>query len=612
MIELELVGQAESRVTGAGVLSVGRAWMNDLVAWDAAHVSGRHGQVEEREGVLWFRDLGSRNGSLVLRVDGSEVDCEPGGGPVRVEPGDRLLLGNREDAVCVLVGRIDEEHSASVQRVTTISADRPMVELGGSADDGGRSLSDLVVGLLGDLTLEQATDLLTVSVLDSFPDVRLVQVFLDGDEPVAQRDRDPGDATRGVSHDLLEVVRTGGEALIFSDQPRDERGDAVAGYGAPLRGPGGLMGALIAVGPATGGDEAELRLLQTCAYHAGPVLEDARGRCEDQQRIALLRQETQDLRQRLLRLVPDGELLDDDPLLGEALEQVERVAPYHTPVLIEGPSGTEKELVARGIHRSSERRHGPFLSSRCSALGENQLEIELFGHEAEAFPGAGRAGLGLCGAADRGTLLLDEVEAISLASQAKLLRVLQHGEVVRVGGARPLRVDVRIVAIARRDLKEEVDKGRFREDLYRRLSVFPVRLSPLADRPSDIPALAQRFAERLGCRAGKGRLSLSDRAVRALCAESWPGNVHELRKRIERAVGLCEGTTIGIAHVEGGVGQDVSAAGFPLLKEARRQFTIQHVNRALELAGGVQREAARLLGLDPGNLSRLLRELGLR
>ena len=612
MIELELEGQAGSRVTGAGVLSVGRAWMNDLVVWDAPHVSGRHGQVEERDGALWFRDLGSRNGSSVLRVDGTELECEPGGEPVRVEPGDRLLLGNSDEAVRVLVGQTDEEEPASVHRVTTLATDRPRVEMVRLDGGEGRPFREFVVGLLGELTLEQVTDLLMASVLDSLPDVRVVQVFLDGDEPVAQRQRDPDDPHRGVGGDVLKVARTGGEALIFSDQTDEAGGDAAVGYSAALRGPGGQVGVVIAIGPATGDGEAELQRLQTYAQHAGPVIEHARCCAEDQRRIALLRQEQRELRQRLQLLDPTLEILDDDPLLGDALKQAERVAPYHTPVLIDGPTGTEKERVARGIHGLSERRHGPFLSISCASIAENLLEAKLLGHEAGAFTGAARASLGLFGAADGGTLLLDEVEATSLALQAKLLRVLQEGEFTRVGGTRPSRVDVRVIAVAHRDLKEEVDKGRFLEDLRRRLSVFPVLLSPLKGRTSDISALAQHFAERFGRRFGKGRMSLSDEAVQALCAEPWPGNVRELRNRIKRAVLLCDGATVEVAQLEDQAERDVASAGLLSLKDARRQFTVEYVSRALERAGGVQREAARLLGVDPGNLSRLLRELGLR
>jgi len=465
MIELELQGRAESRVAAAGVLTVGRAWMNDLVIEGVLHVSGRHGQVEERDGALWYRDLGSRNGTTVLRVDGSELECEPGGAAVRIEPGDRLQLGGPEEAVVVLA-RWSVDATSSLERAPAVAADEP-----------------------------------------AFP-------------------------------------------------------------------------------------------------------EDLRSR-EDQRQLILQQQEIEALRRRLQRLDPTA-VEGAESLLGEASKDAERVAPYPTPVLITGPPGSGKDRVARTIHGLSDRRDGPFLSIRCGEIAETLLQRELFGHEAGAFPSADRAGIGLICAADGGTLQLDEIEALTNDLQGELLDVLRHGEVTPVGGGQPVRVDVRIVAATRRDLEDEVNGGRFREELYERLAVFPVELRPLQQRPADIPVLAQHFAERAGLRFGKGRMSLSEAAVQALSVEPWPGNVRELRDRIERAALLCEGKILDVEQVTGDDAGDASPAEFPTLKDARRQFTIEHVTHALERAGGVQREAARLLGVDPGNFSRLLRELGLR
>ncbi len=610
MIELKLDGGKAEAVTGNGVVTVGRAWMNDLVLWDAPHVSGRHGQVEERDGALFYRDLGSRNGSRVLRAGGDVQRCEAGGEAVQLEPGDKLLLGSDEAAARILVGLVDEAASGALKLLTTLAADRPLMQLAGMGSDRGRSFNQFVVGLIGELSPEQAMDLLSGTVLENFPRILGVALYLDGDDPAASRGRDG--APHGIPDcaPLLQHVHDTGEAIVFEETGD---GDPMSGFCVPLAGSHGVAGALVARCGPDDATEEDLRLLQTYTHYAGRVVEDAQRRRDDASRIVQLDQINQDLRARLKALDPSIEILGDDPLLGTALEQAARVAPYPTAVLITGPTGTGKELVARAIHRLSDRRDGPFLALNCGALAENLLESELFGHEKGAFTGADRAKVGLFGAADGGTLFLDEIGEISPALQVRLLRVVQEGEILRVGSTRPTRVDVRILAATHRDLKAEVDKGAFREDLYYRLSVFPVQLPPLKDRPGDVPILASHFAQRFANRFGKGKMTVAPSALEKLACEAWPGNVRELQNRIERAVILCDGAVIEARHVAGDgapVAEDDS--GFPSLKDARRDFTRQHVNRALQLAGGVQREAARLLGVDPGNLSRLLRELGMR
>ena len=610
MIELRLDhGKAEA-VTGNGVVTVGRAWMNDLVLWDAPHVSGRHGQVEERDGSLLYRDLGSRNGSRVLRTDGDVVRCEVGGEAVVLQPGDKLLLGSDEAAVRIAVGLADETTSGSLKLLTTLAADRPLMQLARLEQDRGRSFNQFVVGLIGELSPEQALDLLSGTVLETFPRIQGVAIFLDGADPVASRGRDGAPHRIPECGPLLQHVHDTGEAIVFEETGD---GEPMAGFCVPLAGTHGVAGALVARCGPDDATEEDLRLLQTYTHYAGRVVEDAQRRRSDASRIVQLDQINQDLRARLKALDPSIEILGDDPLLGTALEQAERVAPYPTAVLITGPTGTGKELVARAIHRLSDRHEGPFLAVNCGALAENLLESELFGHEKGAFTGADRAKVGLFGAADGGTLLLDEIGEISPALQVRLLRVLQEGEILRVGSARPVRVDVRILAATHRDLKAEVDRGAFREDLYYRLSVFPVQLPPLKDRPGDVSILAEHFTQRFANRFGKGTLAVAPAALQKLACEGWPGNVRELQNRIERAVILCDGSVIEPRHVAGdGPAAAADDEGFPSLKDARRDFTREHVNRALQLAGGVQREAAKLLGVDPGNLSRLLRELGMR
>ena len=619
MIEARVLDGAESgdSVQGRGVLTVGRAWMNDLVLWSAPRVSSRHGQIEERDGELWYRDLGSRNGSRVERAGGGLTGCEPGGEAVKLEPGDVLRLGSQEAPVRVAVSLAEAGAAPGLRWLATVASDASLAEETGVglAARPGHSFTRFLMGLLGNATPEQAVDLLAGAILEGEERFDRVAVFLTGEDPVAVRSRvEEGRWLPGAEHRaLLERVRSQGEAVV-ADLPGAEGGGAAACASIP--GDDDALGAVIAEGAAGALVREEvLASLQAHAHFCGRVLEGALRRRSDAGRMVELSQQNEELRQRLQQLEPGLEIVGQDPLLGQTLAQAERVAPYPTPVLITGPSGTGKELVARAIHQLSDRRSEPMLAVNCGALSDNLLESELFGHTKGAFTGADRTKLGLFEAADGGTLLLDEVGEVSPALQVKLLRVLQEGEFFRVGSTRPVRVDVRVLAATHRDLQEEVRKGDFREDLYYRLAVFPVDVPPLKDRPGDIPLLAAHFVERFAARFRKGPMSLGPAALDSLCQEAWPGNVRELQNRMERAVILCDGATVEPAHVApmpGGGGGAAEGGRFLPLKEARRVFTRDYLQRALARADGVQRDAARLLDMDPGNLSRLLKELELR
>jgi len=242
------------------------------------------------------------------------------------------------------------------------------------------------------------------------------------------------------------------------------------------------------------------------------------------------------------------------PIAGDAqslalLTLAERISASDIPVLLEGPTGTGKEVLARFVHRLSPRGQGPFVAVNCAAMPEAMLEALLFGHRKGAFTGAAEAGEGLFRAADKGTLLLDEIGELPLALQAKLLRALQEGEVLPLGATRPITVDVRIIAATNRNLAVEVDAGRFREDLLYRLNVFPLRLPALRDRPGDIAPLA--FGMLLRHAAMPGQPGWIDSSALALLeGHSWPGNVRELENVIRRAILLCgEGRSIAAEHI---------------------------------------------------------------
>lgn len=241
-----------------------------------------------------------------------------------------------------------------------------------------------------------------------------------------------------------------------------------------------------------------------------------------------------------------------DPVMLEAVRQAEQVARSEASILICGESGTGKEVLARHIHRKSRRSNGPFVAVNCAAIPENLLESELFGHEKGAFSGALARRIGRFEAADGGTLLLDEIGEMDIRVQAKLLRAVQEREVDRLGGSTPVKVDVRILAATNRDLRAEVARGMFREDLYFRLNVVALHIPPLRDRPGDITALADHFARKYAEVNGLPYRPLAPPAVQRLLARDWRGNVRELENAIHRAVILADGTEIGPETIEGG------------------------------------------------------------
>ncbi|HVV88481.1 MAG TPA: sigma 54-interacting transcriptional regulator, partial [Kofleriaceae bacterium] len=250
----------------------------------------------------------------------------------------------------------------------------------------------------------------------------------------------------------------------------------------------------------------------------------------------------------------DGELIGRSPAALALLDLVARVAPTDATVLLGGESGSGKEMVARAIHRSSRRAQGPCVAVNCAALTESLIESELFGHEKGAFTGATERKVGRFESADKGTLFLDEIGEMPLALQTKLLRVLEERRFERVGGTRPITVDVRLVAATNRDLTDMVRRGTFREDLYYRLSVVATTVPPLRERGEDIPLLAEHFLARMRQQVGRRVVGFRPEAMRLLCAHTWPGNVRELRNAVERAVVLGRGEWIEEADLPPGLG----------------------------------------------------------
>ncbi len=293
------------------------------------------------------------------------------------------------------------------------------------------------------------------------------------------------------------------------------------------------------------------------------------------------------------------------------LEQVKSVAPYKVSVLLQGETGTGKEVVSRIVHRMSDRRSAPFVVQDCGTLTETLLESELFGHVRGAFTGAVADHPGLFVLADGGTVFLDEIENTTPALQAKLLRVLETGEVRPVGGAQTKRVDVRLITASNRDLLAEVKRGGFRADLFYRLNTFPIELPPLRERGDDALALARHFLSTFNHQHRKSVLGLSQAAARLLVSAPWPGNVRELRNVIERAVLLCpSGGSVEPSHLPPSLRAGV-VEGAVSLHEKLAETERETLQAALARHGGVARRAARELGMDPVTFSRRARKLQL-
>jgi two-component system response regulator AtoC len=310
-------------------------------------------------------------------------------------------------------------------------------------------------------------------------------------------------------------------------------------------------------------------------------------------------------------------IIGETPAMQAVFELIEKVAGPPTTVLITGESGTGKGLVARALHNASPRREKPFIQVNCGAIPESLFESELFGHERGAFTGAISARPGRFELADGGTLFLDEVGELPQQMQVKLLRVLQDRTFERVGGARSITVDVRLVAATNKDLAKEVKAGRFREDLYWRLNVVPVRLPALRERREDIPGLVSHFVEHFRLRLGRDVRSVRQEALAALSAGRWPGNVRELENTVERAVLLASKPVLSLEDfgLEGPEGPPEAAEGLGL-KEYVRVYTARleraRIQEALEAHAGNVTHASRALGISRKSLQMKMKEYGLR
>ncbi|HEU5040997.1 MAG TPA: sigma 54-interacting transcriptional regulator, partial [Gemmatimonadales bacterium] len=424
-----------------------------------------------------------------------------------------------------------------------------------------------------------------------------------------------GEAT-GLPLTVVNLVRRTGETVLlddartepqFSTDPYVVRERPRSTICMPVVNQGRLIGALylennLAPGVFTT-DRA--RVLQIIAAQAAIAIENARLFAE----IRRLKERVEATNVYLTEEIQTErgfeEIVGHTPALRRVLGRIEQVAATDSTVLVLGETGTGKELVARAIHEHSRRRERPMVSVNCGAISAGLVESELFGHERGAFTGALSRKIGRFELADGGTIFLDEIGDLPLDLQVKLLRVLQEGEIERVGGARPIRVDVRVIAATHRDLEAAVGEGRFRADLYYRLNVFPLHVPPLRERREDIPVLVRHFVLKYAARMGKTIEHIPRKSLDALTAYDWPGNVRELANIVERSVIVSSGHTLEV-----GDWLTSQPTATRTLRETEREQILAALEETRWRVSGPAGAAVRL-GLKPTTLEARMKKLGI-
>ena len=601
---------------GRESITLGRAAPAELVL-DDPHVSAQHARILRHQGGYRVVDLRSTNGTAVER-GGHRTPVEPDAPGVLLQAGDRLLLGS--DATPLTLEVLEAGQAAAAPLATPEGPPPGATLVATLRLSGSRALSSRLEaagrGLAAHLGLAEELG----RAADAAGVRRVASAWLARELCAASGGLwlEPGQALR-------EPLWGPAEPWAAWERPPP----GVAGELSLLR-PEGEAGALAAV-PLPGADGGEACLLVRYAP-PGPAQEELDGlalaaallarRLSELQALEALELSRAQLATQNRYLRERAEARASQELVGRsaAMERLRRdlqaVAVTDATVLVLGPSGSGKELVAREIHRRSLRHAGLFAAVNCGALVEGLLESELFGHRKGAFTGAHRDREGMFEVAHGGSLFLDEIGEMSPGLQVKLLRVLETAEVQAVGATRPRRVDVRVICATHRDLEAEVRAGRFREDLYYRVHVFPVRVPALAERREDIPLLVEHLLARLAVEDRLPRPEIAAEAVRALAARDYPGNVRELANEVHRALIRAAGEGRIEAHHLAFAGEDplaraCQAAGQGSLREQLQRVERSLVAEALARSQGNRTHAARALGITRQALLQKLARLGL-
>ena len=612
----------------SGEVSIGRDSSNHLWAADPA-LSRRHCLVIANEGHFSIRDLKSRNGTL---VNGVPIEQQ------QIRHGDQIYVG--DSVLIFLITENGEQFERNpIEFMETAGFEGSPLLL--KAEDSLYLQPEKIVASLLPPSARRARDLnsllkiatgiggirdqdslqwqLLGFIFDVVPAERGAVLLCDHPEEFTStaawdRVRGPGHPVR-VSRTVVQRVVKDRVGLLASDIRANDALRQVQTLSdlkiscllcVPLIAGSRLLGAIYldSTNPAANFDGEHLQVMTAVAGIASLAFDNVR-------HWKQLREENQELRS---EIGLEHNMVGDSPAMKKVYDFIRRVAPTDSTVLVQGESGTGKELVAHALHRTSSRAERPFVAINCAAIAENLLESELFGHEKGSFTGAAAQKKGKVEVAEGGTLFLDEIGELAPGLQAKLLRVLQEREFERLGGTKPIKLNIRLVAATNRSLPDAVKAGTFRNDLYYRLNVVTINMPPLHERPEDIPLLASHFLAKASRKCGMRAKPLSAEARACLMSYKWPGNVRELENALERALVL--GSTDSIipddlpeAVLEAGPTVTALADKYHgSIKETKKQLILH----ALQQADGDYIEAAKALGMHPNSLLRLIRNLDLK
>ena len=623
---------------------IGRAPSNEIVLEDM-HVSGEHARLTMHDGRVVLTDLRSTNGTTLVRRgerrrltgDHSSVDLETGD-VIELGSGDGVtsmratVTDEAEVARVVSMRRLDEVEPAAaiLERdpgaLSALYAAQKRIGAGNDLDQVLIEVADAVLGLV-----PCATHVTIVLRDDDQSDASTTAAFV----PVMTRVRLVGGASGPpsgpvpITRAVFRRVVKERAAVLAADAPEDV-GHTESIMGASIRSTIGvplwrgeeIIGVLQADNRNAPGmlNASDVELLLVLASNASLAVANARlikrlVLAEDR-----LQKENSFLKGREEKRRGGGsqvEIIGKSEAMRKVIDHLDKVVDTRVTVLIEGETGTGKELIAAAVHYRSRRRDKLFVAQNCAALAESLLESELFGHKKGSFTGAVDEKKGLFEIADGGTLFLDEITETPMSLQSKLLRALQEGEIRPVGATSPKHVNVRIVAATNRNLEEEVARGRFREDLYYRLKVFPIRLPPLRERRDDIPLIAAHFLKRYCDEIGKPIGGFSQQAMELMTAYNWPGNVRELQNEVQRLVIQCDAGSFAtpellsprIRQVEGLVGRAGVAKG--TLKEMMDSVEKFFLIESLREHGNNKTNSAKTLGITREGLHKKLRQFGI-
>jgi Nif-specific regulatory protein len=621
--------------------TVGRAWNNPIQIMDE-QISRVHARFSQSAKGFAVEDLGSRNGIIVNgeRVDRAVLkpadEIQIGDTVLVYEPDFDLKVDPGADATVVLYPP-DPKAASSVIR-KTLDAARPeaVTEPADSTLDALKNAHRRLKAVydLGRATgaaaeMRELLNAVLHAALSALGrGAAMVLLAADGAEalePVASRSLGKEKKEIPVSKTLVGMVTRDLKGILSSDaikDPRFAKSHSITLHGirsvmcAPLTARGRAIGVLLvqSTESVAAFDEEDLKLLVAIGAQSGPAIEGLRT-------LNGLRRENANLR----TVLRGGmEIVGASPSLQAALGLAHRIADSTATVLVQGETGTGKELFAALIHEKSPRRDMPFVCVNCSAMPESLLESELFGYERGAFTGAEKAKPGIFETAQGGTLFLDEIGEVSAMTQVKLLRAIEQRSFYRVGAVKPTSVDVRFICATSKDLEAAVREKKFREDLYYRITVVPIRLPPLRDRKADIPLLARHFLKVFAAKLGKPAPEIGHEVLDLLTGYPWPGNVRELQNVMERAVILCDARRIETAHLPQSMGGEgagkvkghasasavLTDADLPLAEKVAR-LEKDCVQKALREAGGRKAEAARLLHISRPTLDKKIKDFSL-